>query len=987
MVLQRTGISCTAETYWTFKTRYITEILLNEEMEELAWNQETALDPTLTQQGIAKEAESITAFEVYDKIPLKNVTKPVLSTRWVLKQKDTEVKARLVVRGFEQAFTDAETASPTPSLTTMLTLLTLGLATGMEIHTGDVSTAFLHAPMTEEVLVQPPPELMGTKYCPEGFCWKLKKALYGLRGAPLSWNKHITEILTEKMMLVQSGTDACMFTHYGKKLYLLLYVDDLLLLVKEAQDKEWFFKELGSHVLLKHTGHLKPGTTLKFLGRMLTHRGDNILITPIPLYMTELLQMYNLDQCKPITTTGNSQLKPTVEEEEQLSTAEHSKYRTAVGKLQWLVGIRPDLAYATKELARGLHCPTGVHKSQLKHLLRYIAGTTDTGLMLRPSYTLSLNNATKIDIDIYCDSDWAGCKVTRKSTTGIVAQILGCTVQHCSRTQATVSLSSTESETYAICTGLSEGLYIKQLLTDLKLFTDVLINVYTDSTGAKATATRTGLAPKTKHMQLRYLWIQTLFNTNAAKLHKINTKENPPDILTKYVTAETLRYLATKIGLIRTTVTLSLCCDFKDISLFKKTDESNQHNCKLKPTIKLTETSSAQATVATATIAINYCACAAMCTAYGATVLGGSFRTGNTDRNEQTGGPGPGPQTTRTVYFTNGNWGQGTGCYHIDSKCFALLTNTSGTDFNTEQAAIDRKLLQCKCCTVGRTAPPTDAGQTAAGSTAQPTAQFPTHTTTEANDDDWELNMNKENYMFSVTSGTDTLSAIISSCESPNEGKLFADCELIYQKIPTTADNKCNAGMTGYFWTVGEITELRHILNTGEYDGEIQNWCNWSLWTDCVSAINHWLMRTKFGSLSWQSRKNSQKHYLIGWKLNATILANSFICKELKTFNRLHWAHSVTGTNTLKLTDEELDTLTAFELKRTPDQYLAETSDWARHCQLSWDKTGKKPNWVNSDNCQEWTCTVPPEDNTTATEQAPRDRPNWYVKSLFTWFS
>jgi hypothetical protein len=67
---------------------------------------------------------------------------------------------------------------------------------------------------------------MGTKYCPEGHCWRLKKALYGLMIAPLSWNKHITEILTEKMNFRQSTTDACLFINDEKKLYLLLYVDD-----------------------------------------------------------------------------------------------------------------------------------------------------------------------------------------------------------------------------------------------------------------------------------------------------------------------------------------------------------------------------------------------------------------------------------------------------------------------------------------------------------------------------------------------------------------------------------------------------------------------------------------------------------------------------------------------------------------------------------------------------------------------------------------
>ena len=160
-----------------------------------------------------------------------------------------------------------------------------------------------------------------------------------------------------------------------------------------------------------------------------------MLVSPLSQYIEALLTMYNLDKCRPATTTGNSQLKPTVEDEEPLSPEEHSKYRTAVGKLQWLVGIRPDLAYATKELARGLHSPTGSHKTQLKHLLRYIAGTADTGLMLRPTYTMPTDVKT-VDLHVYCDSDWAGCKATRQSTTGVVAQLLGCTIQHCSRQAA-----------------------------------------------------------------------------------------------------------------------------------------------------------------------------------------------------------------------------------------------------------------------------------------------------------------------------------------------------------------------------------------------------------------------------------------------------------------------------------------------------------------------------------------------------------------------
>ena len=118
---------------------------------------------------------------------------------------------------------------------------------------------------------------------------------------------------------------------------------------------------------------------------------------------------------------------------------------------------------------------------------------------------------------------------------------------------------------------------------DTKMYTDVLLHIHT-STGAKATATRTGLAPMTKHMQLRYLWIRNCFTTGMAKLHKIGTKENMPDVMTKYVAAEILRYLGAKIGLVATTVVMALCADFADYWETEETDVTNNNNSK--PTVE-----------------------------------------------------------------------------------------------------------------------------------------------------------------------------------------------------------------------------------------------------------------------------------------------------------------------------------------------------------------------------------------------------------------
>ncbi len=82
-----------------------------------------------------------------------------------------------------------------------------------------------------------------------------------------------------------------------------------------------------------------------------------------------------------------------------------------------------------------------------------------------------------------------------------------------------MALSSTEAEAYALGSGTAESLYLHQLLRETGMFATVTIHVHTDSTGAKAVCSRTGLPPQTKHMELRYLWLQHIFADSTALLH------------------------------------------------------------------------------------------------------------------------------------------------------------------------------------------------------------------------------------------------------------------------------------------------------------------------------------------------------------------------------------------------------------------------------------------------------------------------------------
>ena len=502
--------------------------------------------------GMNKEMKSMKDFTVYTEKPIEECTEEqvrnAIGVKWVKRWKtDTELQMRLVVQGCYQdaQALDSDTLfASTPSLVTLRIMLIMALTRNWCINLADVSTAFLHAPMTEDIFIWPPAE-----YYPDFKClWKLNKAMYGLKQSPRLWQEHFAKVMA-KLGFRRCKSDGNLYCHSSKQLYVLAYVDDLLIVGDSEQSKS-FTEALGKELLVKIIGSLEPGTEHSFLGRRLKHNGDSIDMFMSQGYIEELLKIYQMESANNVNTTGTTALKRMQDADTPLEPAEHAKYRTAVGKLLWLAFVRPDCSYAVKELSRDVKSPTLESLAKLKHLLRYIVGTKQSVLRLRPSQMRADWRCT-LDIACYVDSDWAGCSRTRKSTSGSTVQVLDCDVIHSSRTQATVALSSGEAELYAIGQGVNEALFVKNLVLEAEFARRVQIVAYTDSTAGKSMATRFGAGKRTKHVELRYLYMQNLVQSGLLQVRKIGTKFNPADVLTKYVSTETLHNLIGKLGLVR----------------------------------------------------------------------------------------------------------------------------------------------------------------------------------------------------------------------------------------------------------------------------------------------------------------------------------------------------------------------------------------------------------------------------------------------------
>ncbi|XP_062704135.1 uncharacterized protein LOC134286526 [Aedes albopictus] len=137
-------------------------------------------------------------------------------------------------------------------------------------------------------------------------------------------------------------------------------------------------------------------------------------------------------------------------------------YRELVGCRLTYVSLttRPDIAAAVNYYSQYQSCPTDDHWIHLKRILRYIRGTLDLCLVYQA------DNAAAT-LEVFTDADWANDTSDRRSISGCIFKVLGCTVGWITRKQKTISLSSTEAELNALCNAACHQMWMVRLLKDL----------------------------------------------------------------------------------------------------------------------------------------------------------------------------------------------------------------------------------------------------------------------------------------------------------------------------------------------------------------------------------------------------------------------------------------------------------------------------------------------------------------------------------------
>lgn len=465
-----------------------------------------------------------------------------LKAKWIFTKKknpDGEViryKARFVAKGCAQkhGIDFNETYAPVVRYSSIRFLMALAVKNGLKIDQMDVTTAYLHGDLEEEIYIEQP----------EGFADEtnrvclLKKSLYGLKQAGRQWNLKLDDTL-KKFGLRKSKMDPCIYFNNDSSLIVAIYVDDLLIFWKDRSVLDHMKKALNTSFKMKDMGEAKVCLNINI------NQTDGKIELDQSSYIKKVLQRFNMENCNPISTPSDSNQKLSInmndgdDEKEKINSI---PYQEAVGSLLYLAQcMRPDISFAVNDVSRFNSNYRLAHWKAVKRIMRYLKGTND--------YKLKYENCDD-ELHGYCDSDWASDIDKRRSCTGFLFKMSGGAITWSSKRQPTIALSTTEAEYMAMTSAIQEALWLKQLANEVH-YQIKNINIFCDNQGAIKLAESDAFRPRTKHIDIKYHFIRKYIEDSIINIKYISTEDMLADNLTKAVPKDKHILCSKFIGLIK----------------------------------------------------------------------------------------------------------------------------------------------------------------------------------------------------------------------------------------------------------------------------------------------------------------------------------------------------------------------------------------------------------------------------------------------------
>nr|GEU37859.1 retrovirus-related Pol polyprotein from transposon TNT 1-94 [Tanacetum cinerariifolium] len=185
--------------------------------------------------------------------------------------------------------------------------------------------------------------------------------------------------------------------------------------------------------------------------------------------------------------------------------------------------------------------PKESHLTAMKRIPMYLKGTSTLGLYYP--------KCSGFDLKGYSDSDYAGCNMDRKSTSGACQILYGKLFCWSAKKQQSVAMSSVEAEYVAAVGYCASIIWMKSQINDYDIHYK-MVPIFCDNTSSIAISNNPVLHSRTKHIDIRYHFIRDHILKGDIKLHFIHTEYQLADIFTKSLDEPTFTRLKAELGML-----------------------------------------------------------------------------------------------------------------------------------------------------------------------------------------------------------------------------------------------------------------------------------------------------------------------------------------------------------------------------------------------------------------------------------------------------
>jgi hypothetical protein len=485
---------------------------------------------------------------------------PTVKAIWSFKRKRRpdgsllKHKARLCAHGGMQihGVNFWDTYAPVVNWITIRMMLTLSVIHDLYTTSIDFTLAFPQADIETTIYMEIP---LGCEV-PEGdYVCKLIKNVYGIRQASKTWFEYLRDTLIKDTNeggfgFRQSKVDPCIF--YRNGVTVITWVDDCMIFAKSKKLADELIEQLRTMFTLTEEEEVSAylGVQMKF-----DEKTETVSLSQ-PYLITRIIELLG-DSVK----DANIKDTPAVYKE-ILHKDEHGperkqswNYRSAIGMLNYLAATtRPDCLFAVHQCARFSADPKLSHERALKRILRYLKGTNDKGIILKPN--------REAGIQCYVDADFAGGYMSETSDepvsvfsrTGYAIFYLGCPIVWVSKLQSEISLSTVEAEYIALSTAMRDIIPLMDQVKEMDLIygnaspqPKVHCTVFEDNNGTLELANKPRYRPRTKHIAVKYHHFREHVRNKLVSIEPIDTKEQIADQFTKGLQVGMFEYLRYKL--------------------------------------------------------------------------------------------------------------------------------------------------------------------------------------------------------------------------------------------------------------------------------------------------------------------------------------------------------------------------------------------------------------------------------------------------------